>query len=746
MSWLGVIGLLALVSGVLGCRLWLRQKAGQQGELARQLTERTRELAALNTVATVVGRSLELDEILVGALETTLEVMGVEAGGVYLLDERAGVLKLAARCGLSDDFVRGIDELQRGEGFSGQVMRSGEALVVGDLASDPQLTRDVVRREGLRSLIVVPLRSKDQVLGTLFIITRQERKFSQQDVPLLESIAQQVGLAVDNARLFDTVQLRAEQFRVIHELSRSVSSILLVDELLQQMVGLIRQAFDYYLVEVALVEGDELVFRAGAGGVWGDHFSSFRVQIGAEGITGLVAMTGESLLVPDVRQEPRYARKSAVDTRSELVVPIKVQERVIGLLNVESDRLAGFDESNLAVLQLLANQAGVAIQNARFFEAAQRRAEQFRVVTELGRQITSMLDIEEALERLVRLIGEAFQYYHVGIGLIEGDEVVYRYGAGELWDHAPFEFRPARLKVGREGLTGWVAGSGDPLIVPDVSREPRYVWMEGSKTRSELIVPIRTKGEIFGVLDVQSDRLDAFDESDVVTMQSLANQAAVAIQNAWLYEQAQQAAVLEERQRLARELHDAVTQTLFSASLIAEALPTSWKRDVREGEALLGELRQLSRGALAEMRTLLLELRPAALVEARLADLLRQLADAIAGREGLPVAVMVEEVCLMPPDVHVAFYRTAQEALNNVVKHARASQVEVSLRCVNGPGVELVVRDDGRGFDPERVTAEGLGLDIMRERAQAIGARLEIDSEAGSGTRVWLVWEAQEGE
>jgi len=294
--------------------------------------------------------------------------------------------------------------------------------------------------------------------------------------------------------------------------------------------------------------------------------------------------------------------------------------------------------------------------------------------------------------------------------------------------------------VGREGLSGWVAGSGDPLIVADVSREPRYVWMDGSLTRSELIVPIRAKDEILGVLDVQSDRLNDFDEIDLVTMQSLADQAAVAIQNARLYEQAQRVAVLEERQRLARELHDAVTQTLFSASLIAEALPTSWNRDAQEGLELLEELRRLSRGALAEMRTLLLELRPAALVEARLADLLRQLADAITGRERLPVTLAVEEIGPLPPDVHVTFYRTAQEALNNVVKHSRANRVEIGLRRVPEAGVELVVRDDGRGFDPGRVLSDGLGLGIMRERAQAIGALLVVESELGCGTRVRLMW------
>jgi signal transduction histidine kinase len=205
-------------------------------------------------------------------------------------------------------------------------------------------------------------------------------------------------------------------------------------------------------------------------------------------------------------------------------------------------------------------------------------------------------------------------------------------------------------------------------------------------------------------------------------------------------------AVAAERSRLARELHDAVTQTLFSASLIAETLPRSWARDQEKGRRLLTELQQLSRGALAEMRALLLELRPAALVEADLGDLLHQLAEAASGQAGLPVTVTVAGEHRLPPEVHVTLYRIAQEALNNTVKHARAEQATVHLHCTPpSPGkeagrVELTVRDDGRGFDPDRVLPHRLGLGIMGERAQAIGATLAVESEPGGGTEVRVVW------
>jgi signal transduction histidine kinase len=211
-------------------------------------------------------------------------------------------------------------------------------------------------------------------------------------------------------------------------------------------------------------------------------------------------------------------------------------------------------------------------------------------------------------------------------------------------------------------------------------------------------------------------------------------------------------AVTSERNRLARELHDAVTQTLFSASLIAEALPVTWDNNIEEGRLLLKELRRMSRGALAEMRTLLMELRPSAVVDVSLEDLLCQLGEAVTGREGIPVELEIEGRCQLPADVHITLYRITQEALNNVVKHARASKVLIRLSCSPGylfhddienpQQIELSITDDGQGFDPDRKLPEHLGLEIMHERAHSIGASLKINSLPGQGAEISVFWES----
>ncbi len=201
-----------------------------------------------------------------------------------------------------------------------------------------------------------------------------------------------------------------------------------------------------------------------------------------------------------------------------------------------------------------------------------------------------------------------------------------------------------------------------------------------------------------------------------------------------------QAVATAERERLARELHDAVTQTLFSASLIAESLPRVWERHPEESQRALEELRRLTRGASAEMRTLLLELRPAALTEKPLGELLGHLAEAVTSRTRVPVTTTAGGDYPLPDDVQIALYRISQEALNNVAKHAEASTVSVTLSC-QPEGAALRIHDDGRGFDPSDVLPDQLGLSIMRERAEAIGAALTIESQIGHGTRVGVVWE-----
>jgi len=222
-------------------------------------------------------------------------------------------------------------------------------------------------------------------------------------------------------------------------------------------------------------------------------------------------------------------------------------------------------------------------------------------------------------------------------------------------------------------------------------------------------------------------------------LRDFADQAAIAIANARLYDQAKTLAAVQERQRLARELHDAVSQTLFSANVIAESLPRLLERNPDKARDGLAHLHQLTRAALAEMRTLLLELRPAGLTEKPLNELIHQLVESVTSRTHLLFSFSIDDQQTLPGDVQVALYRITQEALNNVVRHSHAREGWVDLR-LSAEKVEISILDDGRGFDPTQILPDHYGVGIMGERAEGIGASFKIDSWIGKGTEVSVDW------
>ncbi len=239
--------------------------------------------------------------------------------------------------------------------------------------------------------------------------------------------------------------------------------------------------------------------------------------------------------------------------------------------------------------------------------------------------------------------------------------------------------------------------------------------------RAWMWVPVAVKNRVIGIVGVAHVEQNYFTAHHANLALTVANQAAIALVNAELYEHAQAFAALQERQRLARNLHDAVNQSLFSAGLIADVLPRLWDRDQDEARKSLDDLRRLTRAAQAEMRALLAELRPSALTDTDLGDLLHLLGNALSGRLNIPVKVVVAQDVILPADVQVVFYRVCQEALNNIAKHAKASQVDIELKHEETT-IELRIRDDGIGFDlDEKILSGHYGMSMMRERAEAVG-------------------------
>jgi len=284
------------------------------------------------------------------------------------------------------------------------------------------------------------------------------------------------------------------------------------------------------------------------------------------------------------------------------------------------------------------------------------------------------------------------------------------------------------------------ARSGEPVAVEDILSDPRIAPAiravnEEFGVRSILAVPIVLGPEVLGAFAVRSPQPRAFGETDQQLLTALAQRAALAIQNARLYEQAGQLAALEERQRLARELHDSVSQLLYGIALTASTAARVHERDPARLDGLLGDVLQLAEGGLAEMRALIFELQPEALQEEGLVAALEKQAAAIQARHGITVHTALGPEPAVPDAVKEALFRIGQEALHNTAKHARAQTIQLTL-AVDGAELALTVSDDGRGFDPTGAFPGHLGLRSMRERATAAGGTLAVESAPGQGTRV----------
>jgi signal transduction histidine kinase len=607
----------------------------------------------------------------------------------------------------------------------------------------------------LRCWMGVPLIVKDQVVGMLTLDHRETCHYTPTEAELALAFANQAAVAIENARLYQETERRAEENEALFTVQQAITSRLEIDEVLQMIADEARRLTNTDISAVYLLEGDELEISYVSGDV-PDSIRGYRLSLDAS-IAGRVVRTQQAVVIPDTWDDPRVDRSAAdqVQARSLLIVPLVSGEGPIGTITVANHTPGDFAAEDEHLLTRLAANVVIGVENARLYQAEHDRRQVAEGLREILAILNSDLPLDEILETIVaqacRLLdstaGTVYQFRQdendIEIeALCNMPEGFSEIGTLPLIDteanRAILEGRPFASTDLKERLANidLSAYSPDPGV---------RAWRSiiGEHFCAYLYVPIVIKERVYGALSLFYDQNRKFPQEEIDLAVSLADQAALAIENAQLRSQVAQSAIAAERDRLARDLHDAVTQTLFSTSLIAEVLPRIWEQNPEQGRARLEEIRTLTRGALAEMRSLLMELRPSALIDTDMPDLLRQLTEAFAGRSGVPVQLEVEGDCKFEPDIKVAVYRVAQEALNNVAKHARAQSCQVALRC-SPEKIYLTIHDDGGGFDPESIPPDSLGVGIMRERAEQIGAELHIDSTIGEGTRVELIWKNEE--
>ncbi|MEJ5224104.1 MAG: GAF domain-containing protein, partial [Anaerolineales bacterium] len=402
--------------------------------------------------------------------------------------------------------------------------------------------RRVIRAEEPSAVAVaLPIIAQDLLFGVLTVRRSVEHPFTRRDIQMLDGLARQAGVALVAAHRIAVEQFRLEQLNLVRSVSAQVANVQDVDELASRVARLIQLTFKYYYVAIFTLEPGQqvLTYRAGAGAVArkrGAPSPVLTVSLG-QGLIGLAAESGQEILSNDVSQEPRFRHVDSLpETRSEVVLPIKIENRVLGVLDVQSDQLHAFHPNDLLILRALADSIAIALEGARLYTSLRRRADLLEVVAGVGRAVTSILDLHTMMETVAELVFErtGFPYVHLFTVHPNRRQIHYQAGGGAR----SMALDGYMLSLDEpEGLIPWVARNGQTVLANDVTREPRYrpSPFPPSNTQSELVVPLIYNNNVIGVLDVQSDVRDAFSEEDRLLFEALGEFIAAAIHNADLY-------------------------------------------------------------------------------------------------------------------------------------------------------------------------------------------------------------------
>lgn len=701
------------------------------------------------------------------SVEHIASALGASAGNMMLLQEDKTTLQMAYHFGFAPELIEDwlnfpIDR----HAPMVDAITQGQPIWMGNLRELGQTYPELKAWESTQFAagLTVPMQIEGRALGGIGLSFNESREFSEEDRTLALAMAQQSAQAMERARLYEaerrarnTAEMAQQRLKFLAEASSLLASSLdyetTLDSVAQLAVPAIADWCTVYIVQDdGTVEQLAVAHHDPAKVAWA---LDFQQRFPADPITlrsiPEVLRTGEPQFYPEVtenllivaaRDDEHMQMMKEIGFTSAMIVPLVSGERILGVItfvSAESGRWYKPSE-DLSLAQELAQRASVAIEKARLYREVNEQRNLAEALRDTAMALNSSLSLSEVMEKMLDNIGRVIPHDSANIMLIEDNKIA-RVARSRGYVEPELEdgLNNLRLSIEDTVILRSMCESQMPLVIPDTRRSDDWLDMlGGAALLSYAGVPIMGRGKVIGFLNLGSLQVNYFTTNHAERLQAFSAQAAVAIQNAQLYEQAQELATLHERQRLARDLHDAVSQTLFSSSVLSEALPRLGKNNPDKIWGHLEQLHRLNRGAFAEMRNLLLELRPASLQETDIHDLLQQLAYAAMGRKQFEVTLEVDGKPTLPMEVKITLYRIAQEALNNIVKHAQASKVQITLHD-EPHQITLRLKDNGLGFDPARLTP-GMGLGIMPERARAINAEYELNSAKGSGTEIVVRW------
>jgi signal transduction histidine kinase len=565
-----------------------------------------------------------------------------------------------------------------------------------------------------------------------------------ENVRLFEQITQE---SAERKRAEETMVQRRREAEALRDTAAALNSTLDLEEVLDRILDNVGRVVPHDAANIMLVEGGvaRIVRHRG----YGDGKVLTRdFEVVLMPTLSQMAASLLPLAVPSTEGHPDWITfPEAAPVYSYAGAPICFQGKLVGFLNLNSATPGFFQPVQAKRLQAFADQAAVAIENARLHERLQGYIEQLEQrVMDRTKDLSALykvttiasesLELETTLERTLDEVAVAMNGSAGVIHLLDETDGTLHLVAQR--DISPDTISLVNHTLTHDALAGWIVEHNEPLVITDMRADPRTSpAFRSTRFRAYAGVPMRIERHTIGVLSALSEVEQEFNIEDVALLASIADHVATAVENDRLRQQAERMAVLEERERLARELHDSVTQSLYSLTLLAEASRELTRTGALE-QAAQYQLRasEIAQHALKEMRLMVHELRPPLLEQEGLVGALRQRLEAVEGRAGVRIRLLADELVSLPAPVEEGLYRIALEALNNALKHAAATSVKVYVRSQDS-GIELEIVDDGNGFDPDALDdSGGIGLSSMRERAEKLGATLAIQSTPGKGTQV----------
>ena len=732
--WVAVLvtAAITILGVIVFSRLVFRVVEGIQAHLV----QRNRQLSALNAVGSALGQSLELPDMVGRTLEKVLELTDSRAGVVFLLDEDSGRMVPCGARGEGHEALLGLG--------GGTIEEVADSVVLRTSQDAAQAVADAARDSGLAHFAIVPLKTKGRPVGMMAIASADQRGLGEPEQQWLASMGAQIGMAIENSHLYGAARRRTEQLAALNEASLSLTSELSLQSVLQKVVDLSRQVVQARYGALGVLNEQGRIQEFITSGISPKERKRIGNSPEGKGLLGLIMKEGRTLRVAEMGAHPQSAGfpPNHPVMHSLLGLPIVYKGRTIGdLYLTDKQGAAEFTQEDQDAVTLFAAQAAVAIEKARLYEEERRRAQEWRSLFELGEQVAASLDLHALLKTVVKRAQELINTDAAMLMLLspDRDELVLAASAG-LRTKA---MRSLRVPVG-QAVSGPL-GEGRPYIIEDYMTDPRRTTPPIAEIVEERLVSFiaarfAAKGKLLGVLHVANRTQTQFSEHDARLLQAFANLAAIAVENARLYEQVQSLAVLEERERIGMDLHDGVIQSIYAVGLNLEECSEdvfNQPHNVRTRlEKAINNLNQV----IKDIRGYIFDLRPRALESANLTEALSALVRELRVNSLIDVNLVVDgdrdPGSRLREEEVTSLFHIAQEALANVQKHARASAVEARLTMRNG-FLRLAISDNGVGFAPGRGTdSSRRGLRNMADRAQGLGGRFSIQSAPGQGTSV----------